>query len=130
MELIDVIKKFNFTIIAVLDNENYFSKKVGEVINETLEIYQRIIDKFGINVLKKEITECDAEIFEMLSPYVEYNPYDSIDRIKNDVNFKYISSIDQFDINTINNGNVLWFVDIMMNIPSYNHINVLYNYFC
>lgn len=130
MELIDVIKKFNFTNIIVLDNVNYFSQKVEDVIDDTLEIYQIMINKFGADVLKKEIIECDGELHDMISPYIGNNPYASIDRIKNDVNFKYISSTNELDICTLNEGNVLWFVDIMMNIPSnYNHISTLYNYF-
>lgn len=129
MEVLEILQKFNYTNIIVVDNENYFDCTIGKYINETLPIYESLIEKYGNDILEKRICDCDSDLLELINFYIE-NPYEIIDRIKNNVNFKYFKSMLEYHNEALVEGNTLWFVDIKMDVAdNYDHIKTLYRYF-
>ena len=129
MELLDIVNKFNYTNVIVVDDENYFDATIGFYINETSSLYEELITKYGSSIINTKISECEESVLELIQPYIQ-NPYESILMIKNEVNFIYNSKAAEICENDLIEGNALWFVDIKMDkLIQYNHIKYLYNIF-
>ncbi|CCZ84961.1 uncharacterized protein BN742_01327 [Firmicutes bacterium CAG:631] len=129
MEVLEILSKFNYRNIIVVDNENYFDCTIGKYINETLPIYELLIENYGIDVFNKKICDCDSNLWKLINIYID-NPYEIIDKIKHNVNFKYYSSMLNYKNIDLIEGNTLWFIDIKMDIDNnYNHIKTLYEDF-
>ena len=129
MELLEIIDKFNYKNIIVIDDEDFLNPTIGSYIDETLPIYEYLVTEYGFEIVNKKISDCDLKILELIENYID-NPYKSVISIRESVNFIYKGIVDEVKTDYLIDGNTIWFVDIRINnSKDYNHIHYLYNIF-
>lgn len=128
IEVLEILKRFKYENIIVVDDIDYFNPILKSFVNDTTPIYEQIIEKYGENILTKKVNDCEPELIEEIEDYID-NPFKNLAEIKDKINFKYFLSLLDYNSECLVDGNTIWFVDIKMDVGNYEHIKVLYSQF-
>lgn len=129
MELLEIIDKFNYKNIVIVDDEDFVNPTISSYIDETSPVYENLVTEYGFETIDKRISECDSKIIDIIANYID-NPYKGIISIKDNVNFVYENIFSKITCDRLLDGNTIWFVDIKVdNSRKYHHISYLYDLF-